>query len=120
MFSNMLQTNTHSLLEPHTPSHSPTHNAGLPTIVTTKTASAAHYSEPIVDSSGTNYKKQQQKSTRPAISNRAPPAGRGTERITSWNVGKKNKKAYGKTEAQLRVKKKRHDVYFSSDLSDSS
>ncbi|ROL51808.1 hypothetical protein DPX16_19327 [Anabarilius grahami] len=73
--------------EAHTPSHSPTHNTGLPTIVRTKTTSAAHYSGPIVDISGTNYKKQQQKSTRPAISSRAPLASRGTEGVTCWNVG---------------------------------
>lgn len=89
----------------HTPSHSP-QNTGLPTIVRTKTASAAHYSGPIVDISGTNYKKQQQKSTRPAISSRAPLASRGTGGVTCWNVGMVWKKdRNGKMEAQQRIKK---------------
>ncbi len=61
---------------------------------------------PIVDISGTNYKKQQQKSTRPAISGRAPRAGRGTEGVTCRNVGTVRKKdRNGKMEAQRRIKK---------------
>lgn len=110
MFYNMHLTNMHTHIHtvyssPHPP-HSPTHNAGLPTIVRTKTASAAHYSGSIVDISGTNYKKQQQKSTRPAISGRATQASRGTEGVTCRNVGTVWKKdRNGKMEAQRRIKK---------------
>lgn len=106
MFYNMHLTNIHRHMyaQAHTPSHSPTHNTGLPTIVRTKTASAAHYSGPIVDISGPNYKKQQQKSTRPAISGLAPQASRGSGGVT-WNVGTVQKKRQ-KWKDGSRLKKK--------------